>query len=130
MSRKKTASDETLPITVRYDGPTDVLDVTPDRVKIERGNTGHVSVEMAQHLLGCDYADVTVVDGDVPAEWPTSHRKLDLLADRLGVDWPEPSNGQQPLSVEGKAAALEQAGYLPDGTQKTPSGSSDPKENE
>lgn len=130
MPPRKRTSDPALPITLRYDGPNDKLEVTQDRVTIDRGTTGSVSVEMAQHLLGCDYADVTVTDGDVPAMWPESHRKLDALADRLGVDWPQPDNGQPPLTVAAKAAALEAAGYSPDGTQKAPEGNPDPKEND
>lgn len=106
---KKADQAAPLPVRLRYDGPTDTLTITQDGVTIGRGQSGLVSVGTAVDLLGCDYADVTVLSGDVPAAWPVSHRKLDGIADRLGVTWPQPTNGQQPLTVADKAALLDAA---------------------
>jgi hypothetical protein len=116
MPRPKKPANQARPITLRYDGPTHVLEIDDD-TKIAVGETDNVSVATAQHLLGCDYADVTVIDGDVPALWPESHRKIDALAEGLGVDWPEPQNGEGPLDIAAKIEVLEAACYLPDGTR-------------
>lgn len=119
MPRKNppSATPPNLPVQIRYDGPTDSLEVTQDGVTIPRGKSDYVSVEAAQLLLGCDFADVTVLAGDLPAAWPDSDGKLDAFAEQHDVVWPEPQNGSQPLTVAEKVAYLEATGYSPDGTR-------------
>lgn len=125
-TQKRPSADQ-LPVEIRYDGPTDLLEVTQDGVTIARGKTGYVSDEAAAHLVGCSYADVTVVSGNPPMVWPGTHEKLDRLADQLDIEWPQPENGQPPLTIADKQSALEQAGFQPDGTRR-PGDTDDPKE--
>lgn len=116
------------PVEIRYDGPTASLEVTQDGVTIPRGKSDYVSVEMAEHLLGCTYADVTVLSGDTPAVWPGTDAKLDALASQLDVEFPQPANGEPPLTVADKVRHLEAAGYSPDGSRSEASANTNEEE--
>lgn len=127
--KKKTAdTPSNRPVEIRYDGPTSSLEVTQDGVTIPRGKSDFVSVEAAQHLLGCSYADVTVLSGDPPAVWPGTDEKLDALASQLDVEFPVPANGEPPLTVADKVRHLEAAGYSPDGNRVEASAPTNEKE--
>jgi hypothetical protein len=48
-------------VTIRYDGPSHLLDVGGGQV-IPRGGTGEVTAELAEQLAESDWADITVAD--------------------------------------------------------------------
>jgi hypothetical protein len=98
---------------IRYDGPGHVL-VVDAKTTIMVGKTGKVSDEVAQSLVDCSYADVTIVGGAGQHVWPSSHAAIDELAATLGVELPEPEQGKQKAPVAAKIAALEAAGFTPE----------------
>lgn len=97
---------------LRYDGPGHLL-VIDDTTTIARGHAAVVKDAMAEMLLDCGYADVTVIPPGAE-QWPTSHTKLDTIAARFGVTFPTPFEGEKKLPVPEKVAALEAAGLTPD----------------
>lgn len=47
---------------IRFDGPSDFLDVGGDQEPIPRGGTGDVSAKLAKQLDEADWADITIAD--------------------------------------------------------------------
>lgn len=78
------------------------------------GDEATVSAELAEAYLAADYVDVSIVDGSRAPTWPRSHEEIDALAERFGVELPQPpADGSRNVSVAEKVAALEEAGKTP-----------------
>lgn len=100
---------------IRFDGqPHHLLDLGThgDPSVINGGQASNVDDDFAQELIDAPWADVTVIP-PAAAVWPKANAKLDELAERLGVTWPEPEDGKKLTAAE-KIAALEEAGHTPD----------------
>lgn len=97
---------------IRFDAPQHHTLNLGRGVIINGGQAYDVDDELAQTLVDATWIDVTVIPPGASV-WPKSNGKLDELADRLGVTWPEPDEGKK-LTAQDKTAVLEEAGYTPD----------------
>lgn len=84
------------------------------------GNIVRASIDGAKLLVErgthehFDESKVPAATPPAAAGWPDTHAGLDELAEKLGVEWPEPTEGKKRLTVAEKVAALEEAGHTPE----------------